>query len=287
MGGYCIDNDTSHSAHLTEASGPQIASCDVCHVDTYVAGGQFTDGQVFASTQVCNSCHSPGGAYNGVDDHGSVGAKDNWVSGVYDTVSGGLLPGKEKWCVGCHDDGDSTINEGSEINGVIAPNMAGDDIDYGYYKTGHGKHNNEQGITCLACHDPAVMHVDGVARTYSAAADNYQDGYRLKFVDGEPPLDVPRSGSTSVEQFRLCFTCHDSAPFMNFDNTDTNFRADVDDNGVTLDPPVNRHCYHLFTTIKYGTPTGTEYQLIPPRAVRPVIMFTVRGSRTELPMPLP
>ena len=67
-GGYCIDNDTSHSAHLTEASGPPIASCDVCHVDTYVAGGQFTDGQVFANTQVCNSCHSPGGAYNGVND---------------------------------------------------------------------------------------------------------------------------------------------------------------------------------------------------------------------------
>ena len=136
---------------------------------------------------------------------------------------------------------------------ALAPNMAGDDIDYGYYKTGHGKHNNEQAITCFACHDPAVMHVDGVARTYSAAADNYQAGYRLKLVDGQPPLDVPRSGNKSVEQFRLCFSCHDSAPYMNFDNTDTNFRADVDDscddlNHLVLGDKVNKHNYHLSIT---------------------------------------
>jgi len=150
--------------------------------------------------------------------------------------------------------------------------MAGDDDEYGFYKTGHGKHNNEQAITCLACHDPAVMHVDGVARTYSAAADNYQAGYRLKLVDGGVPLDVPRSGSLSVEQFRLCFSCHVSAPFMNVNNsdctydgvpyscctgvdtgtcTDTNFRADVTDSGMILDEliaanMVNKHKYHLF-----------------------------------------
>ena len=34
---------------------------------------------------------------------------------------------------------------------------------------------------------------------------------------------------------------------MNSDNTDTNFRADVDDSGVALVPPANRHAYHLFT----------------------------------------
>ena len=135
-----------------------------------------------------------------------MGAKDNWVSGVYDTVSGGLLQGKEKWCVGCHDDVPSVIN------GVSAPNMAGDDIDYGYYKTGHGKHNNEQAITCLACHDPAFMHVDGVARTYTAAADNYQAGYRLKSVDGEAPLDVPRSGSNQWSNSACVFPVMTARP---------------------------------------------------------------------------
>ena len=238
----------SHQAHQTAAFGPQITCDTSCHTSSgMTVGGQFLDGNVLATTTVCDSCHSPLGAYNGVDStNGSVGAKDNWVSGVYDTVSGGLLQGKKKWCVGCHDD------DPSVINGVSAPNMAGDDIDYGYYKTGHGKHSYGQGISCLACHDASFMHVDGEARTYTAAADNYQDGYRLKYVDGDAPLDVPRSDNISVGQFRLCFTCHDSTPYMNFDNTDTNFRADVNDSCYTLDPliadnKVNKHNYHLFT----------------------------------------
>jgi len=231
----------------------------------------FTDVENLTNTTVCATCHSPLGAYNGVDStSGSVGAKDNWATGVF--TGGELMAGKEKWCVGCHDD------DPSVINGVSAPNMACDDSDYGSYKTGHGKHHNEQAITCVACHDPASMHVDGVARTYSAAADNYKAGYRLKLVDGQPPLDVPRSGNKSVEQFRLCFSCHDSTPFMNIDNMDTNFRADFDDSGFALDPPANRHCFHLIITEEHHvTPTGTDFPLIPLRAVGPVIMFTVRG----------
>jgi len=166
--------DSSHQAHLTAGNGPHIASCDVCHVESYA--GVFIDGQDFANTTVCDTCHSPGGVYDGVDDS-NIGAKGNWASGIYDEESGELLQGKEKWCIGCHDDNPSVVN------GVSAPNIAGDDIDYGYYKTGHGKHGNEQAITCLACHDSTLMHVDGDARTYSAAADNYQAGYRLKLVD--------------------------------------------------------------------------------------------------------
>jgi hypothetical protein len=46
-------------------------------------------------------------------------------------------------------------------------------------------------------------------------------------------------------QFRLCFSCHDSAPFLSSDNTDTNFRSDVNDSCETLDPPANSHWYHL------------------------------------------
>ncbi|KPK36732.1 MAG: hypothetical protein AMK70_01255 [Nitrospira bacterium SG8_35_1] len=232
----------SHQAHQTAAHGPLVASCAVCHA---VHGpGIFADGQDLANTTVCDPCHSPGGAYDGVNDP-NIGAKGNWGSGVYDTVSGGLLQGKEKWCVGCHDD------DPSEVNGVSAPNIAGDDASFGYYKTGHGKHGFEQAITCLGCHDPALMHVDGEARTYAAAADNYQAGYRLKSVDSETPLEIPRPILPfKAEHSRLCFSCHDSTPFLNFDNTDTNFRRDVNDSCVALDPllasdRVNMHRYHL------------------------------------------
>jgi len=246
------ETDSSHQAHLTAAYGPLVASCDVCHVESYA--GMFVDGQDFATTTVCDPCHSPGGAYNGVNDP-NIGAKSNWVSGVYN--SSALQAGKEKWCVGCHDDDPSVVND------VSAPNIAGDDMDYGYYKTGHGKHGYEQAITCLACHDPALMHVDGEARTYTAAANNYQAGYRLKSVDGEAPLDVPKSVShpPKAEDFRLCFSCHDSTPFLNFENTNTNFRSDVNDSCETLDPLVkpssatknfvNNHYFHL----SYQVPT--------------------------------
>ena len=251
MPGVNHGNPTSgkHQVHLALPS----VGCPTCHgTIPYFKSGTDSNGDgliVLSETDVCDPCHSPGGAYDGVDDP-VIGAKGNWVSGVYDGSA--LLQGKEKWCVGCHDDGDSSINEGSEIDGVIAPNIAGDDVSYGFYKTGHGKHVNGQAITCLACHDPGLMHVDGDARTYSAAADNYQVGYRLKWVDGEAPLEVPRPINVlTAEQFRLCFSCHDSGPFLNFDNTDTNFRRDVDDSCVALDPlllsdKVNMHNFHLW-----------------------------------------
>jgi len=238
----CVNCHTSgtHVAHLEASYGPLIASCDACHdMNNFPL---FSDGQNLANTTVCDPCHSPGGAYDGVNDP-NIGAKGNWVSGVYNGSA--FQAGKEKWCVGCHDD------DPSVLNGVSAPNIAGDDTSFGYYKTGHGKHGNEQAVTCLACHDPALMHVDGEARTYAAAADNYQAGYRLKSVDGEAPMEVPRPSSspTAPEQFRLCFSCHDSTPFMTMAGTTvTNFRSDVDDSCVPRDPSsnlINQHWYHL------------------------------------------
>ena len=226
------ETDSSHVVHLPPgdpyygaAYGPQIASCNDCHPASFV--GVFTDSKSFAYTNVCDTCHSPGGAYNGVNDP-NIGAKPNWALPAF-LRGGDFQTGKEKWCVGCHDDVPSVIN------GVSAPNIVGDDIDYGYYKTGHGKYVSES-ITCLSCHDPDSEHVvDGVARTYSAAADNYQAGYRLKSVGGQAPLVIPRPATpVTADQFRQCFSCHDSAPFMNFVNTDTNFRADVDDNFALL-----------------------------------------------------
>jgi hypothetical protein len=92
--------------------------------------------------------------------------------------------------------------------------------------------------------------VDGVARTYSAGSNNYQAGYRLKSVGGQAPLEIPRTATLSVDQFRQCFSCHNSAPFMDEFNTDTNFRADVTDLCVAFDPPgpKNRHWEHLSIT---------------------------------------
>jgi len=246
--GSCHENWGSHPTHIEEDYGPRLACYDCHDADNYpyFKSGTGGDGAPWdlSETDVCDPCHSPGGAFNGVDTTGdSVGAKDNWVAGVYEVSSSSLVlqSGKEKWCVGCHDD------DPAVIAGVSAPNVAGDDIDYGYYKTGHGKHGNEQAIGCLRCHDAAMRHTDGEARTYTAAADNYQIGYRLKSVDGQKPMEVPRNGTTGESNFRLCFSCHDSAPFLTQLSTDTNFRKDFNDDCAT--PPddllVNKHWYHL------------------------------------------
>jgi len=255
-----INGDETHQAHLTASYGPLIASCDVCHdVNSFPDvhyPPRFSDGEYFAHTTVCNTCHSPGGDYDGVDGS-NIGAKGNWDTGVYNGSA--LQAGKEKWCVGCHDD------DPSMVNNVRAPNIAGNGVDYGYYKTGHGMHGNKKAITCLECHDRTLTHVDGEARTYDADADNYQAGYRLKSVDGEAPMDIPRTYPLPkfADQFRLCFSCHDSAAFSNWDNTSTNFRADVNDSCDPLDPTVypeagsgqgarfvNKHFLHLAKTTR-------------------------------------
>ena len=64
--------DSSHQVHLTATYGPQIASCDDCHARDFRR--RVSDGKDFAYTNVCDTCHSPGGAYDGVDDP-NIGAK--------------------------------------------------------------------------------------------------------------------------------------------------------------------------------------------------------------------
>jgi hypothetical protein len=153
---------TSHSTHTEndedDLRGLNLA-CATCHnmgsYNEFYSGGKvlLSDGQDFDNTTVCDPCHSPGGTYDGVnnDVNGSIGAKANWDDGVYDGSS--LKTDKEKWCVGCHDDDPSVVND------VSALNIIGDDANYGYYKTGHGKHNNEQAISCLACHDTPMRRM--------------------------------------------------------------------------------------------------------------------------------
>ncbi|MDY6989854.1 MAG: hypothetical protein SWQ30_17570, partial [Thermodesulfobacteriota bacterium] len=92
-----------HGAHLNGAKGPELTSCTDCHL-AEEGGGVMKDSEPLSTTNVCDACHSPGGAFNGVDSTGdSVGAKNNWDTGVY-ADDGTLQAGKEKWCAGCHDE---------------------------------------------------------------------------------------------------------------------------------------------------------------------------------------
>jgi len=208
----CHDK-SSHSTHIeADSKGPNI-DCGCCHanVDPHEQALLFADGQAtLAETQVCNTCHSPNGTYDGISDP-TIGAKSNWIDGVYqDNI---LKPDKEKWCATCHDE--EPANSKADGSGVNAPAVIGNESfvnPYGYYKTGHGKDNN---VRCIDCHDAAMIHIDHEHRTYKASSGNYQEGYRLKMVNDQAPITIrnhpPKISdpTKSWTDFVLCFSCHD------------------------------------------------------------------------------
>lgn len=263
----CHGTQKSHPNHvLSYAQGGMLGSdagvtCATCHNTSNFP--EFADGATtLAATTVCNPCHSPGGSYDGVNDT-MYGAKYNFENGVY--VDYELSKGRDKWCAGCHDE------EPAIINGVTAPKIIGDEnaatlygTGYGYYKTGHGLSPSETypatgsivpgaGLMCVECHDNTKPHIDGVARTYDAtaadfASNDHTNGYRLKNINNEQAMNIPRESDAisgqpaQVVDFPLCLKCHDSEPFTNSTSTNTNFRTDgdPDGNGIT-----NAHYYHL------------------------------------------
>ncbi len=153
----------SHSTHTEndpdDLKGP-FKTCSDCHdtnIFPYFKSGVDSNGDGKynpSETDVCNDCHSPNGPFNGVTSVGaSVGVKTNWVNGVYQT-DGTLIPGKEKWCAGCHD------NVPAVVNGKTATDIIGDNNTYGYYLDAHGSETygvKRQGVyvrgECLHCHD--------------------------------------------------------------------------------------------------------------------------------------
>jgi hypothetical protein len=157
----------SHSTHFFSGIGPLLphdeSGCYECHGNN--ACPKFVDGEPIETSTVCDTCHSDGGAFDGVVSQGdSIGAKTNWEDGVYQADMT-LTSGKEKWCAGCHDD------EPAVVNGETAPDICGDNETFGYYLGAHGNHTygvnhesiiNEQG-ECVHCHQVSVGETTGTA----------------------------------------------------------------------------------------------------------------------------
>ncbi|MDH4139890.1 MAG: hypothetical protein OEV43_04900, partial [Coriobacteriia bacterium] len=230
----CHGATGSHAIHLNSADprGPGLLHCSDCHAAgdiPYFGNGTDSDssGHIELDEAAdCDTCHSPGGDYDGMDPGlapsgaMSVGARENWESGVYETTST-LQAGKERWCAGCHD------GEPSVVEGVAAPNVIGDEdlnasygVGVGFYATGHGLDSGFYPATgapaadteCDACHAYEWTHIDGNARTYVRRAsyagfenERYQDAYRLKGSGGGEPMDIPRTdGGMPESDFALC-----------------------------------------------------------------------------------
>ncbi|MEW6182480.1 MAG: cytochrome c3 family protein [Bacillota bacterium] len=116
-GDWCMDChlDQSHATHFdTTGKGPDIpedeTGCSVCHA-AYIP---------VLNANACDTCHSPGGAFDGVNDP-DTGALANWAAGVYKMDGRTLKSGKEHWCAGCHDNGTSFSKP--KIADVIVDNL--------------------------------------------------------------------------------------------------------------------------------------------------------------------
>ena len=153
-----------------------------------------------------------------------------------------LKEDKLMWCAGCHDETPSIIANQED---VAAPEVIGDEdapykygTGWGFFKTGHGVPNsdtipgsggakNGPGKTCIDCHDPTVRHIDGDQRSFDCTdgcdSTEYQQGYRLKLIGGQLPMEMPRPNEAGVKaaQFNLCFSCHtDTDAWLVSDHTD-------------------------------------------------------------------
>ncbi len=226
---WSIVGGQSHETHMVDSDtgdfdpkGPQIEDCTDCHAPDFSGFGPT--GDPLETTTVCDPCHSPGGAFDGVGDLDpgnpnsvAYGAKLNWVDAIYNETGTGLKAGKEKWCATCHDRDLLVPDSKSEVKAVAASSVIGDESQtYGFYVSGHGK--DPVNADCRDCHDPTLRHVDGEARTYSAASGNYRAGYRLN-----EDMAVPRDGETHPVAFRLCTNCH---VYSDIIGNESNFRDD-------------------------------------------------------------
>ncbi len=265
---FCEGEGTvqSHSTHTENDSDDQkgpFITCTACH-DTsnypyFISGNDLNgDGKFnLSETDVCNTCHSSEGSYDGINDL-QIGAKENWENGIYEGNT--LISSKEKWCATCHDE--VPANSRQNGSGADAPNVIGHETDdyiygtgWGFYETGHGLPADRfypasgnitagAGLNCESCHDLSLKHIDHVDRTFDCTGgcdpSEYQQSYRLKLIDGQYPMEIPLSkgmgpSNNTSSQFRLCYSCHDSGPFLNSGNMNTNLVTDGS----------NRHAYHL------------------------------------------
>lgn len=152
-------SNVSHSTHFVGDKGPQLpqdeSGCYICHAAGHLqCQGQplFADENFLDTIYVWDSCHSRGGAYDGL-----AMAKANWDTGTYESDGQTLRFGNELWCASCHDDVPAFST--SQLYEIIL-----DDLDATYTGTW----------------------------TSSSNADQYRDSVQWSYITGAAGSTAPR-----------------------------------------------------------------------------------------------
>jgi hypothetical protein len=111
-------------------------ACDACHDgNNYPLFGAGDAQETLAATTVCDDCHSPGGAFDGV-----AMAKENWGAGVYESDGVTLKSGMDQWCAACHDDEPAYNQKGTPVNVLVDDDSADCTYDAGGWSQISGLH---------------------------------------------------------------------------------------------------------------------------------------------------
>ena len=189
------------------------------------------------------------------------------------------------------------VNSNSYGLGVYAPNVVGDNDTYGFYVTGHK-------INCLSCHDANNNHIDHNSRTYEVSevevdpnvigivVNPYCSSYRLKDIDGQPCMNIPRPGGdpiTTWQDFALCFDCHNRDEVLGVDSSDVSHTNFWDEyafySGIGTLNSHNTHLggYELFTDPYYIIHSDSDWDgsIYAESAESCVTCHNVHGSPTQ------
>ncbi len=143
-----------HDTHVNGLKGDFGLECLDCHKTVWT---EYFSIIFVLDEEGCVQCHSPDGAYDGMNDP-DIGALNN-LPGNYSSESliydenGMLRPGKENWCLGCHDDGTSSARD------VAAPNIAGKSLSGDWLSPTAVVENDFQGAENLIDGDLATGNV--------------------------------------------------------------------------------------------------------------------------------
>lgn len=152
-------SDVMHLTHFAGIKGDFGLYCLDCHDVQYSPDGSSS---LIIREETCGECHSPDGSFDGLYDPDiGVLVRENWPvdnseSKIFDN-NGKLRPGKEYWCLGCHDEGVSVIQ------GVPAPNIAGKSLTGGWQSPVDVVESGFQGAENLIDNDVYTGNTDGGA----------------------------------------------------------------------------------------------------------------------------